>query len=248
MKSPRAGQAVPLDSPSRRTACLKLAAAGLVAATAWFALQAPGRAAETAFEIPPPVADLPAGDARTATAVLAGGCFWGVQAVFQHVDGVTQALSGYAGGSAATASYDTVSGGHTGHAEAVQVTYDPNRVTYGQLLQIFFSVVHDPTQRNRQGPDVGTQYRSAIFPTDPAQRRVAEAYIAQLDRSGAYPRPLATTVETLQGFYSAEDYHQDYLIRHPDSLYIVINDQPKVENLARVFADRYRTKPVLVGG
>jgi len=248
MKSPRAGRAIPLDSPSRRAACLKLAAAGLVAGAAWLALQAPGRAAEVVYDIPPPAADLPAGGAPTATAVLAGGCFWGVQAVFQHVDGVTQALSGYAGGSAATADYDTVSGGRTGHAEAVQVSYDPARITYGQLLQIYFSVVHDPTQRNRQGPDVGTQYRSAIFPADPAQRRVAEAYIAQLDQSGIYPRPLATTVEDLQGFYPAEDYHQNYLVRHPDSLYIVINDQPKVENLAKAFASRYRPQPVLVDG
>ncbi|HYG43660.1 MAG TPA: peptide-methionine (S)-S-oxide reductase MsrA, partial [Bordetella sp.] len=209
---------------------------------------APGRAAEVVYDIPPSAADLPASGAHTATAVLAGGCFWGVQAVFQHVDGVTQALSGYAGGSAATADYDTVSGGRTGHAEAVQISYDPARITYGQLLQIYFSVVHDPTQRNRQGPDVGTQYRSAIFAADPAQRRVAEAYIAQLDQSGIYPRPLATTVEDLQDFYPAEDYHQNYLVRHPDSPYIVINDQPKVENLAKAFASRYRPQPVLVDG
>jgi len=234
-------------SPARRATLFRLAGAGLLAGAAWLGLQAPARTAEAVFQIPPPAVDLPAPGARTATAVLAGGCFWGVQAVFQHVDGVTQALSGYAGGSADTARYDAVSGGGTGHAEAVQITYDPGRVSYGELLQIFFSVVHDPTQRNRQGPDTGPQYRSAIFPADDGQRRVAAAYLAQLDRSGAYPRPLATTIEPLQGFYPAEAYHQDYLARHPDSLYIVINDQPKVENLARVFAGRYRDKPVLVG-
>jgi len=233
-------------SPSRRATLLKLAGAGCLAGAAWLAVQAPAHTAEAIGPIPPPAIDLPAGEARTATAVLAGGCFWGVQAVFQHVEGVSQALSGYAGGSADTAHYDIVSGGGTGHAEAVQITYDPGRVSYGELLRIFFSVVHDPTQRNRQGPDTGPQYRSAIFPADADQRRVAEAYLAQLDRSGAYPRPLATTIEALPGFYPAEAYHQDYLVRHPDSLYIVINDQPKVANLARAFAGRYRDKPVLV--
>jgi len=231
-----------------RRACLRLAGTAVLAGAAWFAFQAPGRAAEAVFHVPPPAADLPADGARTATAVLAGGCFWGVQAVFQHVEGVTQALSGYAGGSADTADYDSVSSGGTGHAEAVQITYDPSRVSYGQLLQIYFSVAHDPTQRNRQGPDTGTQYRSAIFPASEAQRRVAEAYIAQLDRSGAYSRPLATTVEPLQGFYPAEQYHQDYLVRHPDSPYIVINDRPKVENLAKEYPGLYRQAPVLVRG
>jgi len=231
-----------------RRACLRLAGTAVLAGAAWFAFQPPGRAAETVFHIPPPAADMPAEGARTATAVLAGGCFWGVQAVFQHVEGVSQALSGYAGGSADTADYDTVSSGSTGHAEAVQITYDPRRISYGQLLQIYFSVVHDPTQRNRQGPDTGTQYRSAVFPASEAQRRVAEAYIAQLNHSGAYPRPLATTVESLRGFYPAEPHHQDYLVRHPDSPYIVINDQPKIESLAREYPGRYRQAPVLVGG
>ncbi|MCD0502406.1 peptide-methionine (S)-S-oxide reductase MsrA, partial [Bordetella petrii] len=190
--------------------------------------------------------DVPAGGARSATAVLAGGCFWGVQAVFQHVEGVTQAVSGYAGGAASTADYETVSVGRSGHAEAVKITYDPARVSYGKLLQIYFSVAHDPTQRNRQGPDVGPQYRSAIFPADEGQHRVAQAYIAQLDGTGAYPRPLATTVEDGAAFYAAEAYHQDYLVRHPDSLYIVVNDQPKVENLAKAYATVYRQDPVLV--
>ncbi|CAM4123685.1 peptide-methionine (S)-S-oxide reductase MsrA [Bordetella muralis] len=242
-----ATQARKTGTPSRRV-CLRLAAAALITGAASFFLQPPGHAAEAVFHIPQPEQDLSANSAKTATAVLAGGCFWGVQAVFQHVDGVTQALSGYAGGSANTAQYDTVSTGRTGHAEAVQITYDPSRITYGQLLQIYFSVAHDPTQRDRQGPDVGTQYRSTIFPVDADQRRVAEAYIAQLNRSGIYNRQLATTVENLDKFYPAEDYHQDYLVRHPDSLYIVINDQPKVENLAKEYPDRYRQTPVLVGG
>jgi len=236
-----------VDSLSHR-ACFKVAGAVLMASAAWFSLQTPSRAAEAVFHIPPPQTDLSANETGTATAVLAGGCFWGVQAVFQHVDGVTQALSGYAGGSADTAHYDTVSTGRTGHAEAVQITYDPSRITYGQLLQIYFSVAHDPTQHNRQGPDVGTQYRSAIFPTNDAQRRVAEAYIAQLNHSGTYTRPLATTVENPGGFYPAEKYHQDYLVQHPNSPYIVINDQPKVENLAKEYPDHFRQTPVLVGG
>ncbi|MBO9353723.1 peptide-methionine (S)-S-oxide reductase MsrA [Bordetella petrii] len=242
MKTPSA----PHAAASRRATIIRLAGAALLAGAAWYAAQAPGHAAEAAVRIAPPSVDLPADGARTATAVLAGGCFWGVQAVFQHVDGVTGAVSGYAGGSADTADYETVSGGRTSHAEAVQITYDPGRITYGQLLQIYFSVAHDPTQHNRQGPDVGTQYRSAIFAASQAQRRVAEAYIAQLDRSGAYARPLATTVESLQGFYPAEAYHQDYLVRHPDSPYIIINDQPKVEQLARLYAGRYRQAPALV--
>jgi len=247
MDTTRATQATSAGSSSRR-AGFRLAGAVLLAGLVWSAFQAPGRAAETVFHIPPPAADVPADGSRTATAVLAGGCFWGVQAVFQHVDGVTEALSGYAGGSADTASYYTVSSGGTGHAEAVQITYDPSRITYGQLLQIYFSVVHDPTQRDRQGPDVGAQYRSAIFPADEAQRRVATAYIAQLTHSGAYSRPLATTVEELRGFYPAEKSHQNYLVNHPDSPYIVINDLPKVENLATEYPDRYRQAPVLVGG
>lgn len=234
-------------SPFRR-ARFRLAGAALMIGAAWFSLQTPGHAAEAVFHIPPPQTDLSAGKTETATAVFAGGCFWGVQAVFQHVDGVTQALSGYAGGNTDTAHYDTVSTGRTGHAEAVQITYDPSRISYGQLLQIYFSVAHDPTQRNRQGPDVGTQYRSAIFPANEDQRRVAEAYIAQLNHSGIYTRPLATTIENSSRFYRAEEYHQDYLVQHPNSPYIVINDQPKVENLAKEYPDHYRQTPVLVGG
>jgi len=230
--------------PTLRRLCAALATAGgLIASTA-----AP--AAERAFIIPPPAAEQPANaSAAPATqekAVIAGGCFWGVQAVFQHVKGVSNAVSGYAGGQANTANYNAVSSGRTGHAEAVEITYDPKQVSYGQLLQIYFSVAHDPTQLNRQGPDHGTQYRSAVFPANDSQRKVAEAYIAQLNKTGVYPKPLATTIEPLQGFYPAEDYHQDYLVRNPNSMYIVINDVPKVENLAKTFPDAWRDKPVLV--
>ena len=230
--------------PTLRRLCAALATAGgLIASTA-----AP--AAERAFIIPPPAAEQPANAAAAPAtqekAVIAGGCFWGVQAVFQHVKGVSNAVSGYAGGQANTANYNAVSSGRTGHAEAVEITYDPKQVSYGQLLQIYFSVAHDPTQLNRQGPDHGTQYRSAVFPANDSQRKVAEAYIAQLNKTGVYPKPLATTIEPLQAFYPAEDYHQDYLVRNPNSMYIVINDVPKVENLAKTFPDAWRDKPVLV--
>ena len=181
------------------------------------------------------------------TAVFAGGCFWGVQGVFQHVRGVTQAVSGYAGGSRDTATYRSVSSGSTGHAEAVRVTYDPAVIRYDELLTIFFSVALDPTLVNRQGPDSGTQYRSAVFPTDPEQGRAARAYIAQLDAAKAYGRPIATKVE--QGaFYPAEEYHQDYMARNPRDSYIVVNDAPKLRDLQRFFPERTSADPVLVGG
>ncbi|MEN5344162.1 peptide-methionine (S)-S-oxide reductase MsrA [Achromobacter mucicolens] len=230
--------------PSLRRLCAALATAG------GLLISSATPAAERAFIIPPPAADQAASAAATATqekAVIAGGCFWGVQAVFQHVKGVSNAVSGYAGGQAGTANYNAVGSGRTGHAEAVEITYDPRQISYGQLLQIYFSVAHDPTQLNRQGPDHGTQYRSAVFPANDSQRKVAEAYIAQLNKTGAYPKALATTIEPLQAFYPAEDYHQDYLVRNPNSLYIVINDVPKVENLAKTFPDWWRDKPVLVG-
>ena len=215
-------------------------------------------AAETAFKIPPPAVDmkdLPATAPATGapapgahqTLVLAGGCFWGVQAVFQHTRGVIQAVSGYAGGKAETADYDKVTSGTTGHAESVHVTFDPSQVTYGQLLQIYFSVVHDPTQLNRQGPDIGSHYRSAIFFADDAQKQVAQKYIAQLDAAKAYPRKIVTEVAPLKGFYPAEAYHQDYATLHPDSGYIVAFDLPKIANLKTMFPDQYRSKPVLVG-
>lgn len=174
------------------------------------------------------------------TAVFAGGCFWGIQVVFEHVKGVTSATAGYAGGAANTATYEQVSTGTTGHAESVRVTYDPSQVTYGQLLQVFFSVAHDPTERNRQGPDVGPQYRSAIFYTTDEQARIARAYIAQLEKAKAFPRPIVTEVVPLHGFYPAEGYHQDYAVHHPREPYIVINDAPKVERLRQQLPELYR--------
>lgn len=174
------------------------------------------------------------------TAVFAGGCFWGVEGVFDHVKGVRRAISGYAGGTLPNPSYEQVSTGDTGHAESVEVIYDPSQVSYGKLLQIFFSVVHDPTELNRQGPDRGTQYRSAIFYNSPAQQRVAESYIRQLTAAKTFSRPIVTQVAKLRAFYPAEAYHQHYLAQHPNQLYIVINDQPKIAALHKQFADIYR--------
>jgi peptide-methionine (S)-S-oxide reductase len=203
--------------------------------------------AESARVVAPPALDEPAGQAPTEVAVLAGGCFWGVQGVFQHVDGVTSAVSGYAGGAKETAEYEKVGSGRTGHAESVRITYDPRKVSYGRLLQIYFSVAHDPTELNRQGPDVGTQYRSTIFPASEAQAKVAKAYIDQLDQAHASGAKIVTTIEPGRTFYPAEAYHQDYLTLHPNQPYVAINDLPKVANLKRLFADSYRAEPVLVG-
>jgi peptide-methionine (S)-S-oxide reductase len=202
-------------------------------------------AAEPATLVPPPTVDAPASGTGTETAVLAGGCFWGVQGVFQHVKGVKSAISGYTGGSAGDAHYEDVGSGSTGHAESVQVTFDPKVVSYGELLRIYFSVAHDPTEKNRQGPDVGTQYRSAIFPRDDAQRKIAQQYIAELDAAHVFAHPIATTIEPGKTFYRAEDYHQDFLVHNPTYPYIVYNDLPKVENLKRLFADRYADAPAL---
>lgn len=196
--------------------------------------------------IPAPVVDEPSGQATSEVAVLAGGCFWGVQGVFQHVEGVTDAVSGYAGGDKATAEYETVSTGSTGHAESVRITYDPKKISYGRLLQIYFSVAHDPTELNRQGPDTGTQYRSAIFPTNAEQARVAKAYIAQLQQAHAFDAAIVTRIEPDLTFYPAESYHQDYLTRNPTSPYIVYNDLPKVAALKHLYPQLYRTDPVLV--
>jgi len=193
-----------------------------------------------AATLPDPAVDAAkTADKRAATAVFAGGCFWGVEAVFKHVKGVTSAVSGYAGGSAKTAHYEIIGMGLTGHAESVQVTYDPSQISYGQLLRVFFSVAHDPTQLNRQGPDVGTQYRSAIFYADPEQQRIAQAYIDQLSKAKAFARPIVTQLTPLNAFYPAEDYHQDYLAKHPESMYIVINDMPKLNNLRQEFPQIY---------
>jgi len=202
-------------------------------------------AAEEARAIPGPALDESVGRSSSEAAVFAGGCFWGAQGVFQHVAGVSNAISGYAGGDKATAHYQTVSTGITGHAESVRITYDPRKVSYGRLLQIYFSVVHDPTQLNRQGPDTGTQYRSAIFPTNAEQAKVARAYIAQLDNAHAFGAPIVTRIEPGQAFYSAEGYHQDFLERNPTYPYIVVNDLPKIEALKRLFPESYRAKPAL---
>jgi peptide-methionine (S)-S-oxide reductase len=174
------------------------------------------------------------------TAVLSGGCFWGMQLVFEHVTGVTSVTAGYAGGSAGTATYDQVSTGTTGHAEAVRITYDPSKISYGDLLKVFFAVAHDPTERDRQGPDVGSQYRSVIFYENEAQHRVAQEYIDQLDHAHTFSRPIVTEVVPLHGFYPAEDYHQDYAVHHPNDLYIAINDRPKVEHLRKALPELYR--------
>ncbi len=178
--------------------------------------------------------------ASTDTAVFAGGCFWGVEAVFEHLKGVQSAESGYAGGSAASPSYEQVSSETTGHAESVRVVYDPAQISYGQLLQVFFRVAHDPTQLNRQGPDVGTQYRSAVFYRNPEEKRAVEAYVSELQRAKAFPRPIVTQIAPLKAFYAAEAYHQNYLERHPTQPYIVINDAPKLEHLKREFPALYR--------
>ena len=205
-------------------------------------------AAQEGIALPAPAVDLPASHASSEVMVVAGGCFWGVQGVFQHVKGVSNALSGYAGGAKSTAIYEVTNSGTTGHAESVEVTYDPRQVTYGQLLQVFFSVAHDPTQLNRQGPDTGTQYRSTIFAANAAQADIAKAYIAQLNQARAFKRPLVTTIEVGREFYPAEKYHQDFLVRNPTYPYIVYNDLPKIEHLKRLFPARYRATPVLALG
>jgi len=230
-------------SPARRAGLLATFAAALVAGGF---VPVATNAGEAAVKIAPPAVDATAAASGMQTAVFAGGCFWGVQGVFQRVQGVSQAVSGYSGGAEKTAMYEMVGSGLTGHAESVKVTYDPKKVSYGTLLQIFFSVVHDPTQLNRQGPDSGTQYRSAIFYADAAQKETAEKYVAQLDAAKSYPKKIVTQVVPLVAFYPAEAYHQDYLTLHPNSGYIVYNDLPKIENLKAVFPQQYRAEPALV--
>ena len=196
-----------------------------------------------AVTIPNPAVDVPLAKLKgQQTAVFAGGCFWGLQAVFEHVKGVTRVTSGYSGGSAKTANYDAVNAGDTGHAESVRITYDPSQVTYGQLLKVFFSVAHDPTELNRQGPDEGTQYRSVVFYYNSQQRRIAQAYITQLNQTKVFAQPIVTQVVPLRSFYSAESYHQDFAVAHPDDPYIVINDLPKVARLSRELPELYITK------
>lgn len=222
---------------------ISIAAAAL--AIAGWMFPGAGFAAEKAVALPPPAQDV-AGTSATETAVFAGGCFWGVQAVFQHTRGVLNAVSGYAGGDKGTAQYGLVVSGRTGHAESVQVTYDPRQVSFGTLLQVYFSVAHDPTTLNRQGPDRGTQYRSAVFYRDPQQKLVTERYIAQLDAAKVFPAKIVTQVAPLTAFYPAEAYHQDYATRHPNSPYIATFDLPKIANLKSTMPQLYRDKPVLV--
>lgn len=224
-----------------RRALLAIATVGVIGQCSAFSF---GRAEEGVIIAPPALDETT--QARSETAVFAGGCFWGVQGVFQHVKGVKEAVSGYAGGAANTAQYERVSNGSTGHAEAVEVTFDPTQVSYGTLLQIYFSVAHNPTELNRQGPDTGTQYRSALFTKSPEQKKVAEAYIAQLDAAKSFSKPIVTKLESYNGFYPAEDEHQDFLTEHPTYPYIVINDLPKVAQLKQLYPDRYQEEPVLV--
>jgi peptide-methionine (S)-S-oxide reductase len=214
-----------------------------VAGVLW---SAQGPAAASAIPLPDPVVDQQLASDEPQVAVLAGGCFWGVQAVFQHTNGVQLALSGYSGGMKTGPSYEEVTTGRTGHAESVQIKYNPREISYGQILKIFFSVVHDPTQLNRQGPDVGTHYRSAIFYANDEQKKIAEAYIAQLGQAGIFKSPIVTKVGPLVAFYPAEAYHQDYAIKHPTQPYIAIHDLPKVDNLKRLFPNMYRSNPVTV--
>jgi peptide-methionine (S)-S-oxide reductase len=208
---------------------------------------APARADAAAQRLPPPSVDVAPPGFGTQTAVFAGGCFWGIQGVFQHVKGVTQAVAGYAGGRTSDPTYELVSSGTTGYAESVQVTFDPARVSYGRLLQIFFSVALDPTEVDRQGPDSGTQYRSELFVSGPEQERVARAYVAQLDAAHAFRAPIATRIDPAGPFYRAEAYHQDYLVRHPDAPYIAFNDLPKVRSLQTLFPESWQDSPVTVG-
>ena len=239
------------DTPHRPIAAGLTAGLLLLAAVATMATRspaiapAPKVAAGPIVRVPAPALD-PADAAPLRTAVFAGGCFWGVQGVFQHVDGVKSAISGYSGGTPGTAVYDMVGSGTTGHAESVQVNYDPRIVSYGTLLRIYFAVVADPTTLNRQGPDSGPQYRSALFPTTPQQKQIATAYIAQLSAAKLWKSRIVTRVEHFRGFYKAEDYHQDFLTRKPDHSYIVYNDLPKVEALRVAFPKHFRKDPITV--
>jgi len=198
-------------------------------------------------QIPKPLADTPAAEAKgREVAVFAGGCFWGMQGMFEHVKGVTRVVAGYSGGDKASANYPMVTTETTGHAESIEITFDPKQISYGELLRLYFSVAHDPTQLNRQGPDRGPSYRSEIFYTTPSQERVARAYVKQLTDAKVFASPIVTKIEPLKGFYAAEDYHQDYLIHNPNQPYIVFNDLPKIEALKRVYPEYYRATPVMV--
>lgn len=216
-----------------------------VTALLWCSIAWSFGGAEEAVVIAPPAQDEAAATSHNETALFAGGCFWGVEGVFQHVKGVKKVVVGYTGGTAETANYDTVSSGTTGHAESVEVTFDPTQISYGSLLQVFFSVAHNPTELDRQGPDSGPQYRSALFPLNASQASVAQAYITQLNNSHAFSKPLVTRIETQNHFYPAEDYHQNYMAENPDNPYIAINDMPKLTQLKQLFAARYLDQPAL---
>lgn len=235
-------------SPAARVAAFlgdKILVIAVVVAAAVGAYMANSAAAEKAVQLPPPAFDLPVADGPR-TAVFAGGCFWGVQAVFQHTKGVLGAVSGYAGGPADSANYQAVTTGTTGHAESVKVTYDPKQISYGKLLQIYFSIAHNPTQLDAQGPDAGPQYRSAIFLADEGQKQVAQRYIAQLEAARAFPSKIVTQLTPLTAFYPAEAYHQDYATLNPHSPYIIAFDRPKIDNLKKLMPDVFREQPVLV--
>ena len=221
-----------------------LALAGMLAFMGLFA----AARGEEAVQIPRPLVDNPKKAGPLQTAVLAGGCFWGVQGVYQHVRGAREVLSGYAGGAASTAEYETVGTWRTGHAESVRIKFDPQQISFGELLQVYFSVAHDPTQLNRQGPDTGTQYRSAVFYLDEAQKKIAQAYVRQLDAAKVFGRPIVTKIDAYSGFYPAEDYHQDFLLNHPRNPYIVINDLPKLRHLEQLFPAIYRDPPITASG
>jgi peptide-methionine (S)-S-oxide reductase len=228
---------------SGKNSAAALALAALLGGLGWLALAG---GAEPAVSLPAPTVDNPKQKGPLQTAVLAGGCFWGLQGVFEHVRGVHRVMAGYSGGARTTAVYQEVGSGRTGHAESVQISFDPAEVSYGELLQIYFSVAHDPTELNRQGPDTGSQYRSAIFYADDSQRHIAESYIAQLGTSAAFSQPIVTQLDPLKGFYNAEDYHQDFYLKNPHYPYIVVNDLPKIHNLKQLFPDYYRDFPATV--
>ncbi len=242
---PSTSKTSPRPAPMRLGRASMLLTAGALAFGAWSFLGS-SNAGEQAVVIPPPAFEAPASAEAEETAVFAGGCFWGVQAVFQHTKGVLGAVSGYAGGAKDTANYDSIGSGRTGHAESVQVRFNPKLISYGRLLQIYFSVAHDPTQLNRQGPDSGTQYRSALFYQSASQQQVAKSYIAQLDAAKVYPAKIVTTLTPLQAFYPAEAYHQDYATLHPNQPYIARFDLPKIANLKRLMPEVWSEKPVLV--
>ena len=226
---------------------IKTIAAALALAACGLACQVGADAIDKV--IPAPALDTPAAEATgLQTAVLAGGCFWGLQGMFEHVQGVTKVVAGYSGGTRETAHYEMVGTERTGHAESVEITFDPKRISYGQLLRLYFAVAHDPTELNRQGPDSGPSYRSEIFFTSPAQERIAKAYVAQLTKANVFKSPIVTKIEPLKGFYPAEDYHQDFLIHHPTYPYIVRNDLPKIDALKRVYPELYRADPVTLSG